>query len=98
MSESFSYPRESVELVGPDIRVDKVLFTDVTKVQLCIMTTAAVRPSGWQAAVAIGPDIGLMIGPGTANVLTPGTYWMWYKVTSTPELPARQVNPPFKIT
>jgi hypothetical protein len=77
------YPRETVEFQPVEVTVDGVAVTD--DVELAILA-GATRPAelDWEAPTVLGAAIGVMVnGP----VLGPGTYTVWARVTSYPEVP-----------
>lgn len=71
-------PRESVELVALDVKVDGAATTNY---QVAV-TQGDARPSVWVAPAVAGPDHGYMTGS-----LTPGLWRLWVKVTDSPEIP-----------
>jgi hypothetical protein len=75
------YPRESVEFQPILITLDGVTITSNIQTQI---TAPSARPSssGWTNAVTLGSEIGLLI-----SGLSVGTYEVWAKVTSSPEVP-----------
>ena len=88
MSTEWVLPRESEEWVGPlSVTVSGQV---ITTFQVAVVKHGQ-RPTTWAT-----PDsdprtpftaLGVLVGPATANVLTPGTYRIFVKVTSSPELP-----------
>ena len=88
MSTLWTLPRESEEWVGP--LTVTVNGAPVTTYQVAVVKHGQ-RPTAWAT-----PDndprtpftaLGVLIGPGTANALAAGSYHIWIKVTSSPELP-----------
>lgn len=74
-----SYPRESIELVPLEVKVNGVAVTDYSTA----LVPSGTRPETWVAAVTVGAATGLML-PGN---LTPGPRQVFAKVTGSPETP-----------
>ena len=56
-------------------------------------TTPGGTPATWFTGTWEGTGTArVLVGPGGALTLTPGTYWVWVKVTDNPEIPAEQVG------
>lgn len=82
-------PRESKELVGPiGVLVDGVPVTDF---QVALIPRSA-RPveSDWTPPMNVDGEFYVLVGPG-ARVLPVGSYYLWPRYTSNPEVPV--LNP-----
>lgn len=73
------YPRESIEFQAVIIRVDGIKVT--TGIEYCVVT-AGERPEIWVAPVVVGTQSGFMV-----DGYDVGTWDVWAKVTSAPEIP-----------
>lgn len=50
-------------------------------------TTLDYVPAAWVIG-PLGPFVTVMVGPGSAvGTLTPGHYYMWVRITASPEVP-----------
>lgn len=85
---TWTLPRLSIEWVGPiTVTRDGDPVTD---------WVVAVFPRQYQPATvdeideqptALDGGLGVLVGPGTANPLTPGLYRLWIRYVSNPEAP-----------
>ena len=67
-------------------------------VELAFLTSNTGEPTGgdWHTATWLGTagttrNVGVLIGPG-GLVLAEGTWWCWFRLTDTPEVPARRAG------
>lgn len=60
--------------------------------QVCIVADGT-RPTGWADPDTSNGRSGILIGPGSANVLIPGPYRAYSKTTATPEIPVIEHDP-----
>lgn len=91
---SVEIPSISVEYARVKLSADVTLGTQT--VQMAFLTSSTAEPTGgdWQAATWLGDagttrHAGVLVGPG-AFVLTEGEWWVWWRITDTPEVPARR--------
>lgn len=79
-------PRESVELVGPITAYVNGIVTAAFEVAIIASGTRPVAGDWTTPAVVDGLRY-LLVGPGTTRPLAVGTYVLWVRHTSTPEVP-----------
>ena len=96
MTVGVEIPSVSTEYARVKITADVTLGSQV--VALAFLTSSTAEPAGgdWQTATWLGSAdttryAGVLVGPG-ALVLAEGTYWCWFKVTDSPEAPARRAG------
>lgn len=94
MTVGVEIPSISVEYARVRITADVTLNSQT--VALAFLTSSTAEPAGgdWQTATWLGAAdttryAGVLVGPGNL-VLAEGVYWVWWKVTDTPEVPARR--------
>lgn len=86
-------PSISTEYARVRITGDVTLSTQT--VELAFMGSRTTEPSGgdWHTATWLGDagttrDAGVLVGPA-GLVLAEGSFYVWFRVTDTPEVPAR---------
>lgn len=86
-------PSISVEYARVSLTADVTL--DAQTVELAFMGSYNTEPDtgDWVAATWLTPvgttrTAGVLVGPG-AHVLAEGKYYIWFRLTDTPEVPAR---------
>lgn len=97
-----SQPLISLEYARVNVTADEALGTQT--VELAFMTSAPpAKPDtgDWQSATWLGAastsnSAGVLVGPGALE-LPVGLYYVWFRVTSTPEVPARYAGT-FEVT
>jgi hypothetical protein len=96
MTVGVTIPSVSTEYARVKISSDVSLGTQ--PVYLAFLTSSAAEPASgdWQTATWLGTAdttryAGVLVGPG-ALVLAEGVYWCWFKVTDSPEVPARNAG------
>lgn len=89
-------PSISVEYARVRLTADVELNSQT--VELAFLSSYTAEPSGgdWHAATWLTPagttrTAGVLIGPG-ALVLAEGTWNVWWRLTDTPEVPARKAG------
>lgn len=87
-------PRGTLEWVGP-ITVDEN-DEPTTGFELAVLPRG-IKPEAdddvWEAPLALGPELGVLVGRGSNHVLAPGVHRVWVKVTdASPEIPVREVG------
>jgi hypothetical protein len=83
VSTTWIVPAESEEWVGPITA--NLNGTPTTAWQVAVVPNGHRQPS-WADPDALDGGLGVLIGPSTANVLTPGRYGIWIRVTDSPEV------------
>lgn len=91
MSNALRIPVSSAEYLKISVTANVSLTSQPVHVAI-VAARDRPDPGDWQAAAWAGNagttrTAQLMIGPGTANVLTLGEYDIWARVTDTPEIP-----------
>lgn len=96
-----SQPSISLEYAKVDVVADETLGPQT--VELALMTTYGTKPSSgdWRAATWLGQagtsrSAGVLVGPG-GLALPVGMYYLWFRITSAPEVPARYAGT-FEVT
>jgi hypothetical protein len=88
VSTLWALARESEEWIGP--LTVAVNGAPITTYQVAVVRHGQ-RPTTWATPdndpQSPGTALGVLVGPATANVLTPGTWRIWVKVTLSPEVP-----------
>lgn len=72
--------------------------TGAETVEVAFVQTAEPDSGDWETAdwanlSPAGADARILVGPGGAVTLTDGTWQMWVRVTSTPEMPVLHAGP-----
>lgn len=85
-------PAVSVEYIFVPVTSSVVL--DTQTVEFAFLTSAPDADTSWIAATWVGEaaktrSARVLIGPGSAVPLAPGTYQVWVRVHDTPEVPVR---------
>ena len=55
-------------------------------------TLVGIQPTTWYAGDWEGQSARVLIGPNGVTQFTPREYWVWLKVTDSPEILAEQVD------
>lgn len=99
---SAQQPSISVEYAR--VRITANVSLSSQTVELAFMGSRTTEPgdSDWVTATWLGDagttrDAGVLVGPGQ-HVLAEGSYWVWFRVTDTPEIPARYAAGQLTIT
>lgn len=84
-------PRSSVEYVHVDVVGSGTL--TALPVSMAILPEGQDPVSGdWKTAAWVGDTAQVLVGPSQVLDLAKGTYMVWVKVTSTPEIPVLQAG------
>jgi hypothetical protein len=97
MSNNYTYSVLSVEQVPAQILLNGTVTTAGILLAITPYITGTEQPSGWQTPVTVNGNLGLLIGPGTENVLPVGEYVMWYQATNSPEVVVSQCTQHFWV-
>lgn len=92
-------PAQSVEYLHGPVSASVVLDDQAVEVAFLAKDEKAPDeqtswiPASWEGEPGEARTWRLLIGPGTASPLNPGTYTVWVRVTDSPEEPVRQHGP-----
>ncbi|HEY9371461.1 hypothetical protein [Streptomyces sp.] len=98
MTTEAQRPAITLEYFGVEITTSSVLDAQPVHLAFVDMDTASSPVSGdWKVAAWVGTagttrTARVLLGPAGAVTLAPGKYMVWYKVTDSPEIPARPVG------
>ena len=91
-----SIPSISVEYARVRLTADVELTSQT--VELAFLASYSTEPSGgdwvaatWLTAAGTTRTAGVLVGPGQ-HVLAEGRWYVWYRLTDTPEVPARRAG------
>lgn len=81
---------ESKEWIGPVTALVNGVPEDTFQMAI---TAGSDRPATWEDTLTLNDGQGLLVGPGTGNVLAIGTkYTVWVKYVASPEIPIFRVG------
>ena len=96
MTVGVEIPSVSTEYARVKITADVTLGSQTVELAFLSSSTAEPVSGDWQAATWLGDEgttryAGVLIGP-SALVLAEGTWWCWFRLTDSPEVPTRRAG------
>lgn len=96
MTVGVEIPSVSTEYARVRLTADVELGTQVVELAFLASSTAEPEAGDWETATWLGDagttrHAGVLVGPG-ALVLAEGTYWIWWRIADTPEIPVRKAG------